>query len=195
MQFNVDPRPVFEHDMSVLGLHARLRWMNGGSKDLQSAKQAIWQICSEQQGDGSWDGSAAVTIARLFELYLLETEANRTTARAIEYLSEMPAKVLSGICGGTYDGMFFRVGSSDRQAMRKLCGLPFTPGCAGFIKTGAAMYFATRFGQGDIGRITRPTNAPNGSVVSGTDGGARLRAAITSCRRWQFIQTIVPARR
>jgi hypothetical protein len=88
----------------------------------------------------------------LWELWLLDAGADGVTQRAVEWLMEKGQAVREGICGGVYDGLFFRVGREDRAALRRPSGTVFTPGCSGFVMSGAALFFATVFGQGDAGR-------------------------------------------
>lgn len=152
MQFKADPRVVFTREESPIAIHSRLRWMNGGAKDRALAGRVVDRLRREQSADGSWGGSVAATIQNLFDLWLVG-EPSRATAKAIDWLLEVPHAPLSGICGGVYDGMFFRVPRADRQRLRELRALPFTNGCGGFVKTGAALFFATVFGQGDARRV------------------------------------------
>jgi ABC-type multidrug transport system fused ATPase/permease subunit len=50
----------------------------------------------------------------------------------------------SELRNGGYNDLFLRTTRRDHSEMRKMSGLPFTSGCSGFVKTGAALYFAAK---------------------------------------------------
>ena len=154
MQFKADPLSVFTRDQSAIAIHARLRWMNGGARDSALGRRVLDRLRRTQADDGSWGGSVAATIEHLFDLWLLG-QPDRMTARAIDWLLEVPLEPPRNLCGGVYDGMFFRVLTADRPRLRRLRSLPFTGGCGGFVKTGAALFFATVLGQGSADRVAR----------------------------------------
>ena len=89
MQFKTSPYVVFEKDDTPLTIHARLRWMNGGSKDRTRARQAVDALRHRQSDDGSWDGSVAQTIESLLGLWLL-SDGVALYARACTRLHWLP---------------------------------------------------------------------------------------------------------
>ena len=120
------------------------------------AGQMISKVCKGQSPDGSWGGSVATTIDRLFALWL-SMEGGRLAGRPRRWTgfwkwTTQPMHHQSSD-GAAYDGLFFRRGRGESVALRKLRGVPFTPGCSGFIKTGAALYFACAFAQGNADRV------------------------------------------
>jgi len=153
MRLEADPLAAISRDNAPVAIHARLRWMNGGAADRALAKRVIDRLRREQSDDGSWGASVAATIRNLFDLWLLG-QPDRMTAKAVDWLLEMHHPALRNVCGGIYDGMFFRLTAADRARLRQLRSLPFTAGCSGFVKTGAALFFATVFGQGDARRVS-----------------------------------------
>jgi hypothetical protein len=147
-----------------MAVHARLRWMNGGRQDRALAGKLMAGLRREQGADGSWNGSVHQTIHNLFSLWLLQESLNgqagksRCTAKAVDWMLECGHGTgRGGMCGcdGVYEGLFFGIGRADREPLRKIAGVPFTPGCGGFVKTGAALFFATVFQQGDVERVQR----------------------------------------
>ena len=201
MQLHSNPLTPFEKDNSPLSLHARLRWMNAGSRDDAKRRRAIDALLRQQSPDGSFAHSVARTIIALFDLHLLHAAPDRHTLAAINFLLETHLPPLQGICGGVYDGMFFRVDRPDRHALRHLRNLPFTNGCGGFVKTGAALYFAAAFHQGDPhriatahARINTVARQRHGRLCSGPCANNLLQAcALDPTQRHQDAATLTAA--
>jgi hypothetical protein len=140
---------IFEQSDSAIAIHARRRWMNGGKRDGVLAGRILSRRRRQQSGDGSWAGSVAKTIENLFAIWLLDEHLSHTTAKAIDWMLEVGHPAMHHECGdgAAYDSMFFRMARGERESLREMSGVPFTQGCAGFIKTGAALFFATAFGH------------------------------------------------
>lgn len=177
MQLKASPYHVFEQDDSPLSLHGRRRWMNGTGRADSLAKNAVQHIASEQHKDGSWDGAAAPTIQHLFALLLLGGAPRRVTSKALDWLMEAgrPPLQLDHKDGSSYSHMFFRTSRRDYTELRHMRDVPFTPGCSGFVKTGAALFFAVQFGRQDHPRvrnafssIAKTAKVRNGRLCSGS---------------------------
>jgi hypothetical protein len=163
MKLKADPLGIFEEDDSPIALHARRRWMDGAGRAGLLARETVMQIGSTQSADGSWDGSVSSTIRNLFSLWLLAGLDSRVITKALDWLLEVdhPPMKQERENGATYDGMFFRTTRRDREELRRPQPVPFTPGCSGFVKTGAALFFAGQFGRGDDERVRKAFSSIN----------------------------------
>ena len=123
----------------------------------KAIRQGVQALLSAQKPDGSWGGSSADTFQSLFSLSLLGRPAGRGIRKAVDWLTEVHRPVFECQAGDgvSYDGLFFQMTRADRARMRKLSGVPFSTGCSGFVKSGAALHLATVFGVGDADRIER----------------------------------------
>ncbi len=157
MKLKSDPLGIFEADDSPIALYARNRWMNGSGRVAALARDTVRRIEAAQSPDGSWEGAVAPTIQHLFSLWLLSGQAIPAAAKAVAWLCEAKHPPLELDCrdGATYSGMFFRTTRRDHEELRKLRTVPFTPGCSGFVKTGAALFFAAQFGRATSDRMKR----------------------------------------
>lgn len=155
MRLKADPLAIFANDKSPLGLHVRTRWMAECLALAADVKGCITTILTGQSGDGSWRGSVPGTIQNLFSLWLLARRPDEGINAALDWLLEVKHPPMRYACndGATYDNLFFRTTRSDRAGLRKPSGVPFTSGCSGFVKTGAALFFAAQFGRADDDRV------------------------------------------
>ncbi len=185
MKLKANPYAVFETGDSPIVIHAQRRWMGGDRADRVLAGRIIAELRKGQSEDGSWSGSVARTLESLYALWLLLDEGDRSTAKGVDWLLEVGHPPMRCPCrdGATYDGLFFRMRRGESDALRHLHGVPFTPGCAGFVKTGAALFFASAFGQGDSQRVagayeslTRVVKVRQGRWCSGSCGNNILLA-------------------
>lgn len=155
MKLKADPLAVFRESNSPLALHARQRWLGGAGQAASLARQTVQCLEQEQAGDGSWGGSTATTIQRLFALWLLLDQRNRAVERALDWLTEAgyPPMLNPRDDGADYSNLFFRTHGRDRADLRHMRHVPFTAGCAGFVKTGAALFFSMAFGRDGDERV------------------------------------------
>lgn len=155
MQLKANPLLAFAQGDSPIALHVRRNYGGGSGRDDQVAGLLADKLLSGQQADGSWGGTVAQSIENLFALWLLGARG-KETERGVNWLMEThrPAMRCVNTDGGRYDDMFFHMSSrADRDRVRKMGDVPFTPGCAGFVKTGAALFCALELEQGDAQRI------------------------------------------
>lgn len=176
MKTKADPLAIFRESNSPIALHVRKRWMGGAGRAVALAGGTVKHLEDKQAEDGSWNGTVAHTIQNLFALWLLLERADRSVNRALDWMLETgyPAMQCPRENGATYSNMFFRTSRHDRQELRRLMHLPFTSGCSGFVKTGAALFFAVEFGRaGDerveqaFASINRTAQVRNGRLCSG----------------------------
>ena len=144
MDLRADPRAVFQENDSALALHARRRWLEGAGCARSKARRRVREVAAAQQPDGSWDGKTSVTIRRMFELWLLADKPSDAMHRGLDWLTEPGRPPLEH---KHYHGMFFRIPNERVRALHRMPDVPFTPGCSGFIKSGAAMFFACQLGR------------------------------------------------
>ncbi len=142
MKFRADPLSFFRNRLEPMALYARRHWLGDDVGHLMN--RMAQQVEETQFPDGSWDRSVARTIEQMFTLWLLRGGwPTRAMRRGLDWLmeTEEPPMVCTCNDGGRYDGMLFRLSKEDRAALRKMDNTPFTSGCGGFVKTGAAMFF------------------------------------------------------
>jgi hypothetical protein len=151
MQLKADPLRVFASSDSPIALHVRLTRMDGSQQDRAWAERAAVAIRKRQAEDGCWNASAGATINELFALWLLGSGPDAATGRGVDWLLETrhPLPARSEHPEG-YDRLPHRV---RRRELRRMQDVPFTMGCSNFVKSGAALFLAAAFGQGDAARI------------------------------------------
>lgn len=157
MQLKATPLSAFARSDSPVALHVRRTFCGGSSRDDCTAGLLADKLLAEQRPDGSWDGKVGKSIENLFALWLLGTR-NEQTRRAVNWLMETdrPPMRCTNADGGRYDDMFFHTADrADHRHVSDMSGVPFTAGCAGFVKTGAAVFLALELNQGDPGRVER----------------------------------------
>ncbi len=181
-----NPLAVFETKSSEdpIAIHVRRKFLGGSSADDRTAQRQVERILKGRGKDGTWGGSVPATIQALFGLWLLDYKDDRTAA-ALDWLlqTDRPVMASGGNAPDRYDGMLFRVGRGERDALNRMRGVPFTRGCGGFVKTGATLLLATRLGQGDAGRLgiayeglARVVKARQGRWCSDSCGNNMLQA-------------------
>lgn len=151
MQLQTDPLTPFLTSDSPLALHVRARCGKPRAGDRARRTQLGSEIIARQGPDGRWDACAGRTINALFALWLLGQTPGEATARGVNALLEadFPLPARSRHDEG-FDMLSCHVGRSELARMENV---PFTMGCSLFVKTGAGLFFAARFGQGDQARI------------------------------------------
>jgi len=147
-----DPRAVFQENDSALALHARRRWLAGAGRARSKARQCVREIAAAQQADGSWDGRTSVTIRRMFELWLLADKRGDAMHRGVDWLTQLGRPPMQH--KHNY-GLFFRIPNEGVPALHGMPDVPFTPGCSGIMKSGAAMFFACQLGRENQPHIAR----------------------------------------
>jgi hypothetical protein len=145
-----------------MGLHARRQWLEDGSASQRRAERdAVRRILRHQRADGSLGGIAG-TIRGLYALHLLRRERTQELDRALDWLWEAsPGRPGSrGKIGQapTRD-LLLRVPKGDVERFNLSGVVPFTRGCAGFIKTAAGVLLAALLGRGREGRVLRAIRA------------------------------------
>ena len=146
IELRANPYTVFEQHDSAISLHARQRWMNGTGQARSKSKELVREIAASQQPDGSWEERASVTIRNMFALWLLGGAPRKVLNRGIDWLTQLGQPVLTH---KHYYGMFFRTPNETVTPLHNMDDTPFTPGCTGLIKSGAAMFFACEYGRQD----------------------------------------------
>ena len=142
MKLKFDPFQVFQGDRSPVGLRARIDF-DGRHGCAYTAEKLAGEILVRQRPDGSW-GDTSSTIKALYDLSLLNPGGNLITRQGVRWLLEehLPPMVCTSTDGAPYDGLFFRTEKYQSAKLNAIKGTPFTKGCSGFIKTGAALYLA-----------------------------------------------------
>lgn len=146
IELRANPCAVFERDDSAISLHARQRWMNGAGQARSKSRRLVREIAASQQPDGSWEERTSVTIRNMLALWLLGDAPEKTLDRGIDWLTQLGQPVLTH---KHYYGMYFRIPNENVTPLHHMDDTPFTPGCTGLIKSGAAMFFACEYGRED----------------------------------------------
>jgi hypothetical protein len=168
LNLRADPLPLFHEARGPIALHVRARWGRQPRQAAAKAKAEAARIRRSQAADGSWDGAVADTIHGLFALWLLAPERTPSVDRALDWLLETSHPPLKRPCpdGASYDNLFFRTTRRDNRELQQLRNVPFTPGCTGFVKTGAALFFAVQFGRIEDGRVKAAFRSINKTAVA-----------------------------
>ena len=153
VKLKFDPFQVFQGDRSPVGLRARIDF-DGRHGCAYTAEKLAGEILVRQRPDGSW-GDTSSTIKALYDLSLLNPGGNLITRQGVRWLLEehLPPMVCTSTDGAPYDGLFFRTEKNQSTKLNAMTGTPFTRGCSGFIKTGAALYLAAEHGLKKSERI------------------------------------------
>jgi len=134
-----DPYQVFRQSDSPVGLYARQKWLGEGG-DTRWTKHfdaAVTQLLSGQSADGSWNQSVMTTIRRLFDLHLTLRNPTEPIDKALDWLLGVALRERSPI----------RKDFHEPITSQSLENLPFTPGCSGWLLTGAALFLAAIYGR------------------------------------------------
>lgn len=157
MELKYSPYRIFKGRRSPYALYARRRWLGESSPRLKDlTRRSVDSICKKQGDNGSWSNSVIGTVENLYFLSLLAPRNSATGARAVDWLLEKehaPIVHISGD-GSPYSGLFFRIEHEDVTQIYSRRDLPFTRGCSGFFKSGAALYFSGIFGRVGDARVT-----------------------------------------
>ncbi len=150
MKLKANPRTFLTNNDSPFSLHAQKRWLQKNPSLDNKRKKILDTILKTQSADGSWDGLVLPTIQNLFSLWLLQEEPNEQIHAALDWMLETdhPPMQCTSTDGAPYDNLFFRTTREDNRALLRISGVPFTQGCSGFVKMGAALFFACVFGRG-----------------------------------------------
>lgn len=157
-QLRYDPFSPFRRQFTPHALYVRRTMLGDRTAARRTAERRQRnEVLLGQREDGSWNDSVALTIDRLYLLYLLGDEGTREAQRATGWLLERDTEPLRHTCrdGVVYDGLFLHIPERDKKDLRTRRGLVTCPGSAGFIKTGAALYFASLFNLHDDERAER----------------------------------------
>lgn len=151
MPLRFDPLVAFTVGETPIALHVRRRYGKAAPGDDALAARQRRAILANQGADGLWDACAGRTINALFGLWLLQQPPGPQTLRGVNALLEAhhPLPPESRHAEG-FDLLAYHV---RRSELARLADVPFTQGCSLFVKTGAALFFAAKFGQGDHARI------------------------------------------
>lgn len=156
--FRYDPLAHFLRQSTPHALYVRRVVLQQNTAARRTAERRLRAtFLLEQRENGSWGNSVIKTIDRLFLLYLLGDEGSDEAQKGTRWLLEDGQEPMRHTCGDgvSYDHLFFRLSRSESRALVAHRGLVTTPGCAGFIKTGAALYFASVFGLAEEERVER----------------------------------------
>lgn len=155
IHLKADPNVFLESDNSPSSLHAQICWQQDNGAARKLAKDLSRDILISQEENGSWGNSVPTTIEELYILYLLGNNTNPKIEKAVGWLLETgrPAFRYNNSDGTSYDNLFFETSRGDTRKLRKMRNVPFTGGCSGFVKSGAALFLATLFRCGDDKRI------------------------------------------
>lgn len=143
-----DPYQIFRKGSSPYAIYARRKWLGEESESSRmDADQIVSKIIEVQSPNGSWNDSVVETIQNLHLISLLAPKFNGRTKKAVDWLLEKDFESLHCTSGdgAKYDGLFFRVNRKDTKQIYQRKDLLFNPGCSGFVKTAAALYFAGIF--------------------------------------------------
>jgi len=156
MELKYSPYTIFKKSKNPYALYARTKWMGESSSLLKSKIQRLTDtLLRSQSRNGSWSDSVVRTVENLYTLSLLSPGNRSVGQKAVDWLLEKdhpPIIYVSGD-GSPYSGLFFKVQHDDVKSIYDRRDLPFTRGCSGFFKTGAALYFSGIFGRSDDKRV------------------------------------------
>jgi len=138
-----DPCQIFEGVKTPVALRVRMDHM-GEHGCAFTAEKLAGQILVRQKPDHSW-GTVSETVCALFDLQLLNPGGNLITRSGVSWLLEehLPAMECVSTDGSPYHNLFFKVERYQSKKLNDIAGTPFSKGCSGFIKTGAALYLAS----------------------------------------------------
>jgi len=143
-----DPYQIFRFGTSPYALYARRKWLGEESESSRiQADQLVNKLIEAQSPNGSWNDSLVETIQNLHLIALLAPKFNGRVKKAVDWLLEKDYEPMRHTAkdGAKYDGLFFRINRKDVNQIYRRKDLLFHPGCAGFIKTAAALFFAGIF--------------------------------------------------
>lgn len=143
-----DPYQIFRFGSSPYAIYARRKWLGEESESSRiQADQIVNQLIEKQHPNGSWNDSVVETIQNLHLIALLAPKFNGRTKKAVDWLLEKDCEPMrfTSKDGAKYDGLFFRINRKDINQIYHRNDLLFNPGCSGFVKTAAALYFAGIF--------------------------------------------------
>jgi hypothetical protein len=137
-----DPFQPFQGDRTPVGIRVRMDYM-GEHGCAYTAEKLAGEILVRQRPDGSWV-DASSTIKALYELSLLNPGGNLITRQGARWLLEehLPPMRCESADGAPYHNLFFKVEKYQSAKLNAIVGTPFSRGCSGFIKTGAALFLA-----------------------------------------------------
>ncbi|MFH0816489.1 MAG: hypothetical protein V1934_06715 [Methanobacteriota archaeon] len=143
MKLEMDPCQIFAGERTPIALRVRMDHM-GERGCAFTAEKLAGQILVGQRPDHSW-GTTSETVRALYDLSVLKPGGNLITRSGVGWLLEehLPPMAQASTDGSPYDNLFFKVEKYESKRLNELSGTPFTKGCSGFIKTGAALYLAS----------------------------------------------------
>lgn len=157
-KLKTSPYAPFAASTSPIGLYVRRCWLEEDSAALKKAeKRVTGRLLARQKRDGSF-GSLSLTIRVLYAMHLLQPGGSPEADRALDWLWESGSPRAEGrraSDGVVYHDMLFRMRPGEAAGLERLNGTPFSTGCAGFVKTSAAIVLASAFGRGREVRVQR----------------------------------------
>ncbi|MBI5000850.1 MAG: hypothetical protein HZB92_04900 [Euryarchaeota archaeon] len=146
MKLRHDPLRLFSASKTPVGLRTRIDFMGEHGASM-AAERIAADMLVHQRADGSW-GDTAGTIKALYDLQLLNPGGNLISRAGVRWLLEehLPPMARRSTDDAPYNGLFFKVESYQSPVLNRMTGTPFTKGCSGFIKTGAALFLASAYG-------------------------------------------------
>ncbi|MFB0510138.1 MAG: hypothetical protein ACETVX_06545 [bacterium] len=143
-----DPYQIFKNSSTPYAIYARRKWLGEETESSRvEGDLIVTKLIEAQSPNGSWNNSVVDTIQNLHLIALLAPKFNGRTKKAVDWLLEKEHEIMrcrSGD-GARYDGLFFRMNREDTHQIYHRKDLFFNRGCAGFVKTAAALYFAGIF--------------------------------------------------
>ncbi|MEO0093277.1 MAG: hypothetical protein ABIK93_07490 [candidate division WOR-3 bacterium] len=143
-----DPYQIFRKGSTPYAIYARRKWLGEETESSRmAADQIVANLIQTQSPNGSWNDSVVETIQNLHLISLLAPKFNGRTKKAVDWLLEKHLEPMRHTAkdGVKYDGLFFQVNRKDANEINRRENFLFTRGCAGFVKTAAALLFAGIF--------------------------------------------------
>ncbi len=138
-----DPYQIFKNSSTPYAIYARRKWLGEETESSRiEGDQIVAKLIDVQNNNGSWNDSVVDTIQNLHLISLLAPKFNGRTKRAVDWLLEKGHEPMRH---SLYEGLFFRMNRNDTKQIYRRRDFIFTMGCSGFVKTGAALYFAGIF--------------------------------------------------
>lgn len=145
MTLRFDPLGIFQSSRTPAGLYVRRKWLGHEDSRVwkEDLKRTVNALLRGQSGDGSWGGSALLTVRQLFGLHLTVRDRTDRIEKGLHWLletsrREFPRKRVSP-----------RVQIS-REALERL---PFSKGCSGLFLYGATLFLCSIFAMDQDERV------------------------------------------
>lgn len=149
-ELKVSPLNYVANLESPIGVYLRRNTLNEKTKADTTLKKKLYEkTVADQSADGSWDQLFVRTANNLWNLALLDCDAeDRSIKEGLEWLLSIQRHQYRG-----YPGFFYSDNRKDPRVMRSTFYGEFGPGCTIFYQTTYAIHLFHIFGFDDIRQV------------------------------------------